>query len=229
MKILGIDTSTSTTSLAVSDDGSVIAEYNKQLPRQTSRILIPSMRDALKKANCALETIDAFAVGLGPGSFTGLRIGVSAVKGLSFATEKPIIGISSLDIIAQNMVSTDCFVCPVLDARRNMVYASIYKLANGIQKRISDYMLIDIATLMKKIKQSTIFLGDGAVLYRNDIVRKKGKKARFADDVAWYPRASNLVLMAEKRYNKLKRSDPKKIVPLYLFPKECQISKKKKK
>ncbi|MFC1704583.1 tRNA (adenosine(37)-N6)-threonylcarbamoyltransferase complex dimerization subunit type 1 TsaB [Candidatus Omnitrophota bacterium] len=229
MKILGIDTSTSTLSIAVLDENKVTAQCNKDFKKRTSDALIPTVKSVLKKANIELSAIDAFAVGLGPGSFTGLRIGVSAVKGLSFATGKPILGIPSLDTIAFNALPCTQYVCPLIDARRNKIYACVYKPVAGTPKKVSSYLLTDIDSLLQRISKPIIFLGDAVSLYRDAIEKKLGKKALFEKHNQWYPRAQNVVRLAKERYNTLKKVNPKSVTPLYLYPKECQIKTVKRK
>ncbi len=227
MKILGVETSTSNLSVAILDNEKIVGEYNINLKGQASNLLIPSIKNLLKRTKVELGAIDSFAVGLGPGSFTGLRIGVSAVKGLSFAFSKPIIGIPSLDVIVLNAMSRQQHVCPIIDAKQNKVYACIYKLSDNKIIRQSNYLLEEIDSVLNKIKHSTTFIGDGICLYEKNIKRRLGRLANFTDNDSWFPRAGNLVLLAKQRYNRLKKKDPKKIVPMYLFPKECQIRKKK--
>jgi len=228
MNILGIDTSTSNLSVAVLDGSGLIAEYSKYLDRQTSQLLLPTIKKMLRKAQLSLDSIDTFAVGLGPGSFTGLRIGVSAIKGLSFACSKPIVGIPTLDVLALNVFPNQHQICPIVDARQNKVYVCLYKTENNKLKKQTNYLLTDIDSLLKKIKKTTVFLGDGLDIYQKIIKKTIGKRAIFADKNFWYPRAGNLALLAKKCYNTQKKIDPKKIVPLYLYPKECQIKKRKR-
>jgi len=223
MKILGIDTSTNTLSIAVLDGNRIVAQCNKDFKRRASDALIPTVKSVLKKADVGLGAIDAFAVGLGPGSFTGLRVGVSAVKGLSFATEKPILGVPSLDVVAFNALPCTQYVCPLIDARQNKIYACIYKPDAGGLKKISRYLLTDISSLLQRINKPTMFLGDAVSLYRDVIEKKLGKKAFFKEHNRWYPRAQNVALLAKERYNTLEKVNPKNVTPLYLYPKECQI------
>ncbi|MFH1655457.1 MAG: tRNA (adenosine(37)-N6)-threonylcarbamoyltransferase complex dimerization subunit type 1 TsaB [Candidatus Omnitrophota bacterium] len=225
MKILGIDTSSNNLSIAVSDDKNEIFEHNLDSGRNLSSLIIPAINDMLKCSRISLDSLDAFAVGLGPGSFTGLRIGVATIKGLSFGTSKPVIGIPSLDILARNVIDGDINICPLLDAKRNMVYSCIYENKNKYLKKRSDYLLIEIKDLIKRIKDKTIFLGDGLNIYKDFIKNKLGKKASFADDKHWIPRAGNLVILASERIKEKRFDNPDKITPLYLYPKECQIKK----
>src|SRR3989338_1784307 len=102
MRILAIDTSTEILGVAVTEDGCVLAEHNTNICRRHFEKIIPAIQDMLKKTRLTLKKIDVLAVAVGPGSFTGMRIGVTTAKGLAFATRKPLVGVSTLDVIAEN-------------------------------------------------------------------------------------------------------------------------------
>ena len=127
MKILGIDTSTSCGSVGLIDGDSVIAEYLIDIPVTHSERLLGSIEHVLRQAGCSTGELDGWAISLGPGSFTGLRIGVSTIKGLAFATQKPVAGVPTLDVLAFNISPTPYLICPVLDARKGEVYAAFYR------------------------------------------------------------------------------------------------------
>jgi tRNA threonylcarbamoyladenosine biosynthesis protein TsaB len=225
MKILAIDTSSSNLSIAVCDDNGRIFEKNIDAERKLSSVIIPAINGMLKKSEFSLDSIDLFAVGLGPGSFTGLRIGVATIKALALGTAKPLIGIPSLDILAKNVNHSNIQICPLLDAKRGMVYSCIYQNKNKHFKKLNGYLLIEIKDLLKKIKTKTIFLGDGLDIYKSSIENKLGKKAYFADDKYWRINAKNLIVLAREQAMSGKNDNPDKIAPLYLYPKECQIKK----
>lgn len=222
MKLLAWDTSTANFSLALSLDGLVVDE-NLQLGIGLSNGIIPAIKSLLQKRNTALQDLDGFCVGIGPGSFTGLRIGLAVAKGFSFALKKPLIGISSLDILAMNAIKYARKICCVVDAKREKVYAAIYEVQRGRLKRLSPYLLTDIAGLLKRISDETYFIGDGINLYQNQIKQGLGKRANFAFSGHWFPRAGNLAKLAQARFNSRKFDDPQKLVPIYLYPQECQV------
>lgn len=221
MRILGFDTSSNNLSLAILNNNK-IAEENIHSERRLSSLIIPSIATILKKTKLSLDALDGFAVGLGPGSFTGLRVGISTVKGLSMACKKPVIGISTLDILAANITIKNRQICTIIDAKRNNVYYCLYK-NNSHLRKIASYGLIDINQLIKKIKEDTIFTGDGLSMFEQLIKDKLGKRAFMAEKQDWVPVAKNLVILAKERFESRKFDDPDKLVPLYLYPKECQI------
>ena len=136
MKILGVDTSTSIGSVGLIDDGAVVAEHTLDITQAHSARLMPTIDQVLKWANMTAHDLDACAVGLGPGSFTGIRIGVGTIKTLCYALGKPIVGVSTLEAIAFGLHFTDRCICTVLDARRGEVYGAIFQTGHR-QARVS--------------------------------------------------------------------------------------------
>ncbi len=166
MRILGIDTSTSCGSVGLIEDEETISEYLLNTPVTHSERLLRAIEFVLREARCRIEQIQGWAVALGPGSFTGLRIGVSTVKGLAFTTGKPVAGISTLDVFASQIAVTSHLICPILDARKKEVYTAFYRYGErGSLTRQSEYLAIPPEDLVTKIKEQTIFLGDGVKIY----------------------------------------------------------------
>jgi tRNA threonylcarbamoyladenosine biosynthesis protein TsaB len=227
MRILGIDTSTKFLSIGVLDNSSIY-EYNLELDRRHSSLLAPSIQRVLDALGWKASCVDYFACGLGPGSFTGVRIGLSAIKGLGFALKKPLIGIPTLDILARNVKLTDnrsyAFVVPVLDAKRGLVYCSVYRNKEGSLERVAPYTLATLDELYKKIKPNSILLGDALSLYKEQIL-KNTKRTALLDKDYWYPCGRHIVILAQERIRENKIDNLFKIKPIYLYPKECQIKK----
>ncbi|VAX35608.1 tRNA threonylcarbamoyladenosine biosynthesis protein TsaB [hydrothermal vent metagenome] len=225
MNILSIDTSTKNFSLAVGIDGKVIRYRNVILGRLLSSSIIPTMNNILKKVDMNVQDIDGFAVGLGPGSFTGLRVGLATIKGLAFATNKPVIGVSSLDVLAMG-VKRDGNICVVCDARRDLVYAALYTKKGMQLQREGDYVLSDIQSILKKVKVETILIGDGIKVFEKDI--RQAKQNQFiilAEEKLWKPQAKHLLLLTEERFKKRTFDNVDTLVPLYLYPEDCQVRK----
>ena len=220
MKILGIDTSSEFLSIALSEDKDIIAEEAHLLDRQHSSLLVPKISAMLRKAAISIRDVDAFVIGLGPGSFTGLRIGVSTVKGFGIATGRPCVGVPSIDALALNAGKAAKTIVPVIDAKRKNLYSVIYKEENGRIVRKSNYLLLGVDKLMKKVKGPAVFLGSGLGLYRKEIQRFN-KKALFLDEGYWYPRAGNLIRLARIR----KDAKLTALQPMYLYPKDCQVKR----
>jgi tRNA threonylcarbamoyladenosine biosynthesis protein TsaB len=170
MKILGMDTSTSCGSVGLVDDESVISEYQLNIPVTHTERLLSTIDLVLKEAHMAIGDMDGWAVSLGPGSFTGLRIGVSAIKGLALATGKPVSGVSTLDVLAYPIASTPYLICPILNARKGEVYAGFYRYKEVDRMRQeSPHQVVKIGDLIKNIKERTIFIGNGARTYEKEL------------------------------------------------------------
>lgn len=224
MKILGIDTSSKFLSIAVSENNDIIKEENLLLDRQHSSLLVPKIKELLKGVNLSIGEVDVFVVGLGPGSFTGLRIGVSAVKGFGIALGKPCIGVASIDAMALNVDDREGQIVPVIDAKRNNVYSAIYVRKNSRITKRSKHLLLKIEDLMKKVKGPAIFLGDGVSLYKKNIERLS-KGSIFLEERYWYPRAFNLIRLAFPEAKKNKKRGLSRLNPIYLYPRDCQVKK----
>ncbi|MFA6378296.1 MAG: tRNA (adenosine(37)-N6)-threonylcarbamoyltransferase complex dimerization subunit type 1 TsaB [Candidatus Omnitrophota bacterium] len=229
MNILAMDTSTKHFSLAVLKNNKLCETQELALDKVLSDSMIPSIDGILRKAKVAFTALDGFAVGLGPGSFTSLRVGLSTIKGFCLATQKPVVGISSLDLIAQNIkAAQDQDICVISDAKRNMVYAAIFRYGKNGLKRIGKYFLIEVKDLLPQIKKDTIFVGDGIALYRDPIEKHFAKtnfKITFAQEATWLPRAEHLAFLALGRFEKKKTDNINKIVPLYLYRQDCQVNR----
>ena len=226
MNLLCIDTSTKNLSLAVSNNEKILKFRNAKLSRPLDLSIIPSIKRILDDAKMPVGGLDGFAVGLGPGSFTSLRVGLSAIKGLAFAVRKSVIGISSLDILAMN-VRENARICTLCDARRDLVYACFYEKKGLVLKRKSGYLLANIGDVLKQIDGETAFIGDGLKLYKDDIKRAKGITPKFIDEKYIFPQARHMVPLVLARFQKGKPDNIEKLVPLYLYPDHCQIKRKK--
>jgi tRNA threonylcarbamoyladenosine biosynthesis protein TsaB len=174
----------------------------------------------------SLGQLDGFSVGLGPGSFTSLRVGLSTVKGLAFATGKPVIGIASLDVLAMNVPEDNVQVCTLCDAKRNLVYACLYEKRGLVLKKKSDYVLSDIQEVLKQVKGKAIFIGDGIPLFRKEIQEAEGLVPRFADNKLIFPQARRMIPLAYRRIQENKWDHIDQLVPFYLYPEYCQVQNK---
>ncbi len=228
MKIIAIDTTTPALALGIAD-GKKEYGCDIRLGMKHSMLLVPFIERAVARAGVALKDVDYYACGIGPGSFTGVRVGLSTIKGLCWALSKPIIGIPSLDSIARNVPEQygDASIVPVCDAKRGLVYAALYKRKGNTYVRKSGYMLVLPQELVRKVDTCAIFTGDAAHMYR-DILMQGAKNARFLDKDYWYPTSHALLAAVTEKLRKGKKDDLFKLNPMYLYPKECQIKTLKK-
>lgn len=224
MRLLCLDSSTKKFSLAAAEDGRILRYSNSELGRILSDSIVPSIEMLLKKASLDLKDIDVFCAGLGPGSFTSLRVGVSTVKAFADALNKPVVGVSSLDLIAQGMTKkTQKDICVFSDARRKMVYTAMYAHREGQLVRTSEYALQDPVSVLKKIKGPAVIAGDGIALYRNEI-QKYCKNAELAEEKDWYPQARHMPDLARERLTAKAFDSSETLTPLYLYPEDCQVT-----
>lgn len=161
MYSLGINTSTKTCSVALLKEHSLIIEITLSDTLSHSRKLLSLINYALDRVKIKISEIDVFAVSTGPGSFTGLRIGIGTLKGLCLATGKPIVGVSTLEALSYSIPYNSALICPILDARNNEVYTSLFRYQDKRLVRLIDDMVISPEELLPKIKEKVIFLGDG--------------------------------------------------------------------
>lgn len=182
MRVLSIDSSTASAACAVIEDGKLLGEVVLNDKKQHSVILMPIIDSLLNNLKLDVKDVDAFIVSSGPGSFTGLRIGMATAKGLAQANDKPFIGISTLDALAFNLAYTSGIICPILDALRDNVYTALYSFNNGILERISDYMAIHIDELVSLIKEKT----PSAITFIGDAVPKFSEKLEKNFDTVYF-------------------------------------------
>ncbi len=170
MLILAFESSAKAASVALVRDGALVAQYTQCSALTHSRTLLPMAEDLLKNCEVTLADVDALAVAQGPGSFTGIRIGVSAVKGLAWAGEKPCIGVSTLEAMAWHGVAHGGYVCCAMDARRNQVYNAIFKIENCRPVRVSADRAIALAELADEVRalgEGVFIVGDGAAITKS--------------------------------------------------------------
>lgn len=217
MKILALDTSANTATVCVTEDEKLLAERIVNYKKTHSQTLMPMADGVLKDCGTDISEIDLFAVANGPGSFTGLRIGVSAVKGMAHAVNKPVVEISTLEAMAYNLFMCEGIISPIMDARRSQVYNGVYEWKNGKLATLKEPRAISIEECMKDVRGydgKVIFLGDGVPVHREYIKSALGEKAVFAPASCNAQRASSLACIAMERTQEKKSCY--EVKPFYL-------------
>lgn len=225
--ILSCDTSTKFLSVAIVKDDKILKKYHSE-KKDASGDLFMIISRFLKSLNIKLNDFDLFAAGLGPGSFTGLRIGTCAFKTFTFCSEKPLVGIDSFDAIACNLKRENGLICVIEDAKKGKVYAGIYTFDKKQRLKTKQKpALFFMESLVKKIKEPTIFTGGGLEKYK-EYISLEDKKFSLANREFWYPRAEVIAQLAAQRHKLGKLDDPRRLKPLYLHSEKANITKSKK-
>jgi tRNA threonylcarbamoyladenosine biosynthesis protein TsaB len=224
MRILAVDTSTSSGSIALLEDARVMAERTLLTPLTHNRRLLEDIDHCLNELGWPFEQLEGFAVGIGPGSFTGLRIGVTSVKTLAWSVRKPLAAIPSLDALAAPFGFSALPVCPLIDARKQEVYFALYQPdGRGGVALVTPYLVDTPERVLARIKGPTIFCGDGWPLCRELFSRRLGEWALEAPAPLHVIRASIIGELARKRFQEQLTDDPVDCVPLYVRRSEAEI------
>lgn len=175
MIVLSIDSSSKVATVALLDENNLIAEYTLNNKLEHSTLIMDIIDKLLIDSNLSIDDVDGFVVSKGPGSFTGLRIGMATVKGLSFGSNKPYVSISSLDALANSLINFDGIICPIMDALRDSVYTCLYKNNNGELEKLIDYSALELDELINLLKnkgEKVLFTGDGLIKHKNYLFDK---------------------------------------------------------
>ena len=221
MKILGIDTSTPIGSVALIDGDNLAAEHTLNIVQAHSSRLMPAIDTVLKWSDITAADLDGCAVGIGPGSFTGIRIGVATIKSLCYALDKPIVGVSTLEAVAYNLRWTNGVICPLLDARRSEVYGAIFE-GGAEWQRLSEDLCLSLDVFLDRLDQLTAseclinFVGDGLLTYGDAVRERLGERAHFADAIFNVPRGATIAHLGAQRLHNDDIDDYWTLVPNYV-------------
>lgn len=224
MKILALDTSTMMATCAVLDENKLLGEYSLNQEETHSEKLVPMIKELLDSLNLNISDIDLYTVALGPGSFTGLRIGVATVKGFAHLFKKPVVGVSTLEALAYNLPYHKVVV-PMIDARRDRVYTGIYTWVDGKIKTIMEPDVYDIHYLLDQLNEKydeVIVNGDGSLLHKDKIREKLNSKVKFATIGQNFCRAISIGELGLMKYQEGHEDDCFTLVPEYLKESQAQ-------
>ena len=230
MKILAVDTSATSASVCVAQENKIIGEFSINTALTHSQTLIPMIEQLAEKTGVTLDNIDAIAVNAGPGSFTGVRIGVAAVKGIAFSRNIPCVSVSTLESMAYNMLDNDCIVCSVMDARCSQVYNSLFRVKDGkVTRLIEDraLSLIDLKLDLQKYNEKIILVGDGAEITFN-YFENSLQNVFLASVNNRVQKASSIACVAFKKINNGETLNASELMPVYLRLPQAQRELNKK-
>jgi tRNA threonylcarbamoyladenosine biosynthesis protein TsaB len=225
MRVLAVDTATSSCSVAITDDDQLLSEITLVSGETHSRHLASLIEVLMQTAGLALEQIEGFAVTRGPGSFTGLRIGISTVKGLAVAGDRPMAGVSTLEALAWQVGPTDHMICPMIDARRSEVYAAFYRWHPDGPASVSAERVAAPETVLAAIEQPCTFIGSGAAAYRDRIVASIGPRALFVPASLNSIRAAAVAVLGARRLSAGDSDDIERFVPTYLRKSDAELQR----
>lgn len=226
MYVLGIEAATPVASVAVATEGKIIAGRMINNRRTHSVNLLPMMRDVLLDAGVDKGDLTGIAVSTGPGSFTGLRIGMSTARTLAQVLNLPVVGVSTLDALAYPLKGYVGIICPLLNARKSEVYTALYQEDEQGQRCLLPGFATGIEPLMELLmsySERVTFLGDGVSEYRNFIIESIGDRARFAPQCLSYPRGAAVAELGLAMFESGAGQDPLTLLPHYVRPSEAEI------
>ena len=227
MKILAIDSSAISAGCAIVDGENIIAESFVRVGLTHSETLLPMVSNTLANAKLKAEDIGCYAVSSGPGSFTGIRIGVAAVKGMAYTPGTPCVGVSTLEAIACSCMASDGIVCAVMDARRQQVYNALFTFDGQKITRLCDDRAISIEELTCELKdgQKTVLLaGDGALLCY-EYMKDKLPDVRLVPEHLRYARGFGVAMAAQRIISEQGTVPPDRLIPTYLRPSQAEREK----
>ncbi len=228
MKILAVDTASKSCGVTIADDNIVISEISLCINQTHSKHLMSMVDMALGFTGLSVSDIEGFAVTIGPGSFTGIRIGLSVVKGFALAAKKNVAPVSSLDAIAFQFACSQKTVCSILDARRGEVYSCLYRFGkNGILEGKTVETVGSIEKAVMGISGACLFAGDGVFSYKKDIINLKGSSALFPHSYNHAVSSSVVAQLGIDMFKENRVENASSVVPLYIRKSDAEINFKK--
>lgn len=219
MKIFAIDTCCMAATSAIVEGNRLIAQTVINHKKTHSQKMMPQIESMFKLSELDIKDIDVFSAATGPGSFTGVRIGVATVKAMAQALNKPCIGVSTLMALANQVNHFSGIICPILDARREQVYNALFKRGEEIPIRLCEDRAIPIEELfeeLERVDDEVIFLGDGYFVYKDIISERLGKRAVFPQGFLNMNLAGSVAAVAEYEYSKGNCTSYSELVPSYV-------------
>lgn len=224
MRILAVDTATKSCSVAIIDEESLLAELTTVRDQTHSKHLLEMITSVSQAAGLNISDLFGLAVSIGPGSFTGLRIGISTIKGLAVALNKPVAGISSLEALASQSTPCPYLLCPILDARKGEVYFGRYRFNGHALEKEGAERVLPPKEAVDDIREPCVFLGSGAQLYREIIETQLGELAYFASQFNNTIRASAVASLGMQKFKKFETDDVARLAPNYIRKSDAELS-----
>ncbi len=226
--ILAIETATSVCSVAIAHADIILCERSLNIGTYHAERLLPMIRDVLDETGLKLGDLDGIAISIGPGSFTGLRIGLTTAKSLCWTAGVPLFTVSTLEAMASQFKHAAIPVCPALDARKKEIYTALYDTSSGEPTTLIAPVAVPPTMFLAELTGSVFFAGEGARCYRKEIVAALGENARFAPLPLDRPSASFVALLGIQRLKRGESEDLVRVEPVYLRKSEAELKAKEK-
>ncbi len=223
MRILGIDTATWTASVGLRVDGELAAEASRTADGSHAVSLLALVHDVLQAGRCAVHELDAVAVAGGPGSFTGLRIGLSVAKGISYATGARLVAVPTLEALARTVSHLEGNLCPTLDARKGEVYAACFRSSAAGVERLSDDVLLSPEALLRMLPTPCVVLGDAVGVYGALLRQRLGDGVILLSEDTYGPSGGVVAAMGIERLAAGEPDDLTQLEPRYIRPSEAEL------
>ncbi len=228
MKLLALDTSSLTATVALLDDDKLMGEYTLNHKKNHSQKLMPMIEELLNSCSTKPKEIDVFAVSLGPGSFTGLRIGIATMTAMAQALDKEVVGVSTLEALAYNLFNIKGLICPIIDAQRDSVYTALYRWTDGNMEELMKQQIIDIYGLIDILKgksEKIFFIGDALEKCGGNLKADLAQQFAVPPPGLLIPSASSVAEVAKIKIQKNITTD---IVPIYMRKSEAEVQYEKR-
>lgn len=222
MNILGIETATSNCSIAIASEDKMLGEFSCNVGMIHSSKLLPMIERLLLQLNFSIQDIGAIAVSKGPGSFTGLRVGMSLAKGLAFALNIPIIGIPTLEALAYQCLPTNLTICSMLDAKKKEIYTALYKWNKELIK-ITEEKAVSIDEIKDLVKENTLYIGDAINIFLEKIGHSRN--IQIAPFDRCFPRASSVAILGLTKLKEGIADNIDELKPLYIRRPDAEIAR----
>jgi tRNA threonylcarbamoyladenosine biosynthesis protein TsaB len=225
MLVMGIETSTMQGGVALVSEQGLLSEYLLNVKATHTERLLPSIDQVLRDAGSTLSRVEGLAVAVGPGSFTGLRIGLSTAKGLAVAAGKPLVGVSTLEALAWTLPYCAHPICPILDARKGEIYCALFRHEGDRLIRLMDETALSPDLLLSRIQEPTVFLGDGLRVYEDRLKARLGERALFPPFSHRGGRPAAVAELGRRRLLRGEHDEISDLAPRYLRPSEAELKR----
>lgn len=227
MFVLGIETATRVAGAAVVKEDRLVSERFVHNRKTHSQHLLPMIQQVLEDADITPRDLGGIAVSGGPGSFTGLRIGMAAAKSMAQVLQIPVAGVSTLEALAWNVAGVEGLICPILDARKQEVYTCLYRTRDGVPVPVTGPQAVslpELQSILASVNEQITLLGDGVPVYGAEIIHALSQKIRLAGSINLFSRAAGVAELGRRMIEAGQVGDPLMLQPVYIRRPEAEVT-----